>query len=338
MRLGFYYSPPDMHHPGYRDTSKPVPANWLGEPKRPQWGSYLDYMESHLRKLLTDYGEISVIWFDGLVGYNKYDPQRMQRVVRELSPATLINDRLGWQFDYITPEQFIPRQGIPVRAAKPPAQEKGGEGLFKAVPALLKTPLIGGWLRKQLDRYAEGSLELTKVPQEPAPAPQAFQPWETCMTMGTTWAFNPVESRWKSPETLVRNLVEVASRGGNLLLNVGPTAEGEFPPKAVERLRFIASWMEHHQDAIHDTTYAPPLGWVGGRATRRGDALFLHLFELPAEGKVVIEALPGKAKSAAWLNGARLAFSQVESRLEIALPAPQPEDCVNVIHLELEAA
>ena len=169
MRLGFYYSPPDMHHPGYRDTNKPVTANWLGEPKRAAWSVYLDTMESHLRKLLTDYGEVSIIWFDGLVNHQKYDPPRFHRLIHELSPNTLINDRLGDGYDFITPEQFIPRQGVPVRTGKPPAGNQGGEGLFKAVPVMLKVPLLGGWVRSQLTKYAEGSLELTKITQDPNP-------------------------------------------------------------------------------------------------------------------------------------------------------------------------
>jgi len=80
MPLGFYYSPPDMHHPGYRDTSQPVTKNWIGEPKRKGWEAYLDYMESHIRKLLTDYGEVSVIWFDGLANHGKYDPERFHKL------------------------------------------------------------------------------------------------------------------------------------------------------------------------------------------------------------------------------------------------------------------
>jgi alpha-L-fucosidase len=110
-----------MHHPGYRGTSKPATRIWLGEPRRPEWGAYLDYMDSHLRKLLTDYGKVSVIWFDGLVNHAKYDPPHFHRLIHELSPETLINDRLGDDYDFITPEQFIPMAGIPVRTGKPPA-------------------------------------------------------------------------------------------------------------------------------------------------------------------------------------------------------------------------
>ncbi len=336
MRLGFYYSPPDMHHPGYRDTARPIPTNWLGEPKRPQWESYLDYMESHLRKLLSDYGEVSVLWFDGLVNHRKYNPPRFHSLVHQLSPATLVNDRLGNGYDYITPEQFIPLQGVPVRTGLPPSSESGGESLFKAVPALLNAPLIGGWLRRQLDKYAAGELQLTRIPQQPYPAPEAFQPWETCMTMGTTWAFNPQESRWKSPAQLLRNLVEVASRGGNLLLNVGPTPQGTFPPEAIERLQFIARWMQVNASAVHNTTYAPPVAWQDGRITRVGSQFFLHVLDWPAGEKLVVAGFEPRVTGATLMNGEVLPFSQHNGALELTVPPEPPHPTASVICIHTE--
>jgi alpha-L-fucosidase len=334
MRLGFYYSPPDMHHPGYRDTLKPVTANWLGEPKRPAWSEYLDTMESHLRKLLTDYGEVSIIWFDGLVNHQKYNPPRFHRLIHELSPNTLINDRLGDDYDFITPEQFIPQKGIPVRTGKPPASNQGGESLFRAVPVLLNVPLVGGWLRSQLKKYAEGTLELTQIPQAPIPAALDFQPWETCMTMGQSWAYNPAESNWKSPQSLVRNLVEVVSKGGNYLLNVGPTPDGLFPPEAVQRLEFIGQWMARNAPAIFATTYLSPIPGFEGRITCKDGSYFLHIFDWPAAGRIEIEAFPATVTSASLLSGQALVFQQALGHLEIQLPAQAPDQPVTVIALK----
>ena len=157
------------------------------------------------------------------------------------------------------------------------------------------------------------------------------------MTMGTTWAFNPVENRWKSPESLLQSLVEITSRGGNLLLNVGPTPEGTFPPEAVERLAFISRWMALNSPAIHNTTYAPPVTWPGGRVTRAGSRFYLHVFERPAEGKLAIGDFPGQASGAALMNGEALEFRQDGSRLEINLPV-NTEPGVTVICVETEAA
>ena len=215
-------------------------------------------MESHVRKLLTDYGDVSIIWFDGLANHLKYDPPRFHALIHELSPNTLINDRLGDGYDFITPEQFIPNEGIPARTGKPPAGvDPGGDGFFKLVCFLFKIPGIRWLIRKQMEKYASGELELTPVHQEEYPSPARFQPWETCMTMGSTWAFNPDDANWKEPRQLLRNLVNVTSRGGNFLLNVGPMANGKFPTEAIERMQYIGRWIHDHAESIYGNTYTP---------------------------------------------------------------------------------
>jgi alpha-L-fucosidase len=337
MPLGFYYSPPDMHHPGYRDTRKPATRNWTGEPQRKGWAEYLDYMESHIRKLLTDYGEVAVMWFDGLTNHGKYDPQRFHKLVHELSPNTLINDRLGDDYDFITPEQFIPHKGIPARTFKPPSGiDPGGDGFFKTVSFLSKVPVVGGWLRKQMRKYSDGTLELTPVHQEPYPSPEYFQPWETCMTMGQTWAYNPKEITWKEPGALVRNLVNVVSRGGNYLLNVGPTAQGAFPPEAVERLRYIGRWMNAYHQAIYGATYTPLQDQPWGQVTRKADKLYLHVFDWLVDGKLIIDPFPGGAKAVSLFSGEALAFRQDGMRLAIGLPAQSLDPEVSVLTVDID--
>lgn len=321
MKLGFYYSPPDMHHFGYRDTRKPATANWTGEPKRKEWAAYLDYMESHLRKLLTDYGEVSILWFDGITNHGKYDPQRFHKLVHELSPNTLINDRLGDGFDYITPEQTIPNAGIPAVTGKPPAGvDPGGDGFFNIVSFLIKVPLIGDWIRKQVNKYADGTSTLTPIHQEHFPSPERFQPWETCMTMGQTWANNPEETKWKTPQHLLQNLVNVVGRGGNFLLNVGPTAQGTFPDEAVTRLQYIGRWMKDHHAAIYGNTYTPLQNQPWGQATRKGNQLFLHIYTWPTDGKLLIESFPGSTKKVSQMSEDPLSFAQHNGSLEITLP------------------
>ncbi len=348
MPLGFYYSPPDMHHPGYRDTRKPARKNWLGEPRRKEWGSYLDYMESHLRKLLSDYGPVKILWFDGLTSHAKYDPRRFHRLIRSLSPGTLINDRLGDDYDFITPEQSFPGQGIPVRTGKPPAADgAGGDLLFRAVTLLYKIPAARGWIRKQIQKMNDGALTLTPVLQEPYPDAERFQPWETCMTMGRSWGYNPHETDWKAPGKLVRNLVEVASRGGNYLLNIGPTERGVFPPQALERLAYVGRWLEKHGEAIYGSTYTPLQGLPWGRATRQADHLalrhedhmatrqgetfYLHIFEWPLSQRLDISIFPGQVSRVSLLNGEALAFTQTGQLLEIRLPAQAPDPDVSVL-------
>ncbi|MHB1355530.1 MAG: alpha-L-fucosidase [Anaerolineae bacterium] len=339
MRLGFYYSPPDMHHPGYRRTDKPATQNWLGEPGRKGWAGYLDYMESHIRKLLTDYGEVSVLWFDGLCNHRKYETPRFHSLIHDISPSTLINDRLGPGYDFVTPEQFIPKAGIPVKTGKPPS----GDGLeserfFRLVTTLFRIPGVRGLIRRQMRKYSDGTLELTPLAQERYPSPERFQPWETCMTIGRTWAFNPVESVWKTPRDLLRNLVAVASRGGNYLLNVGPTDKGIFPPQALERLAHVGRWMEANAESIYGSTYTPLTDQPWGCATRGADKVYLHVFNWPADGRLVIEGFPGRVFGATLLSGEKLPFALGASRLEITVPVQAPDPDVSVLVVDTDAA
>jgi len=322
MPLGFYYSPPDMHHPGYRDTSKPATENWNGEPSRPGWAGYLDYMESHLRTLLTNYGKVAIVWFDGLFGQDKYDPPRFHRLIHELSPDTLINDRLGPECDFVTPEQFFP-DGIPVKR-KGPRPEVSPE-------------MIDAWMKMSKllprDKLIALAQEFAKkqYPTKPLPAPGEFQLWETCMTMNDSWAYNPSDTNYKTPEKLIRTLVEVASRGGNFLLNVGPSPEGVFPLAAVERLRRIGQWMQTNGESIHGTTYGPLQGLKFGRTTAKDGTVFLHVFDWPGD-KLQVEGIPGKVASVALLGGeGKLQFAQSEGRLGVNLPAAPPDPIASVL-------
>jgi alpha-L-fucosidase len=330
LGLGFYYSPPDMHHHGYRDTSKPATRNWLGEPDRPEWAEYLDYMESHLRKLLTGYGDVSLIWFDGLSSHDKYDPARFHRLVRELSPTTLVNDRLGGRPDFITPEQYIPSDGIPIRS-----ETAGGitDAQFRWLLRLLGAPLIGTWLRKLARRYGEGGLQLAPIPSARYPDAADFQPWETCMTMNRTWAYNPTDNAYKPAGQLIRNLVKVVGRGGNYLLNVGPTPEGVFPPEAEERLGQIGQWMAANGQALHGTTHGPLQDLTFGTTTARGGDVYLHVLEWPTTGQIVLEGTEPVGAVSLVATGEQVAFSYTGRRLVIDVPLQAPDPVVSILAL-----
>jgi alpha-L-fucosidase len=126
--------------------------------------------------------------------------------------------------------------------------------------------------------------------------------WESCMTMNDTWGYKSDDHNWKSAETLIRNLVDCASKGGNYLLNVGPTAEGEIPPASVERLQTIGRWMKANSESIYGTT-ASPIGrpdW--GRVTAKtvdgNTTLYLHVYDWPENGSLAIRDMQGKVTSA----------------------------------------
>jgi alpha-L-fucosidase len=168
--------------------------------------------------------------------------------------------------------------------------------------------------------------------------------WETCMTMNRNWGFNKADRDFKSTQTLVRNLVDVASKGGNFLLNVGPTAQGEFPPESVERLRQIGDFMRVAGESIHGTQASPFPALPWGRCTqRRVDAdttrLYLHVWERPKDGVLVVPGLLNDVRGARPLTPAGAPASlRVERRgddLLIAWPdwsavggEPAPEEVV----------
>ncbi|MGE5199190.1 MAG: alpha-L-fucosidase, partial [Rhodospirillaceae bacterium] len=180
IRLGLYYSIMDWHHPDY------LPRREWELASRPDAGAdfdrYVAFMKGQLKELLSGYGPIGVLWFDGQWEgtWNAARGRDLYDYVRALQPSIIVNNRVGQGLgDFGTPEQEIPATGVP-----------GAD-------------------------------------------------WETCMTMNGNWGFNRADKNFKSAQTLVRNLVDVASKGGNFLLNVGPTAEGEFPAESVERLEQI---------------------------------------------------------------------------------------------------
>ena len=127
--------------------------------------------------------------------------------------------------------------------------------------------------------------------------------WEACQTFSGSWGYYRDEANWRSADELVRTLIDCVSKGGNLLLNVGPNARGEFDPRAIERLRAIGEWMRLHNRAIYGCTasdYAPPTGCT---FTQNGNRLYLHLFAWPYK-HIHLDGFAGKVAYAQLLNDA----------------------------------
>jgi len=280
IRLCFYYSIMDWHHPDY------LPRREWEQAARPadgaQFDRYVQYMKAQLKELLTGYGSIGVLWFDGQWEgtWTNERGRDLYQYVRALQPAIIINNRVGragGDFglnrdqglvgDFGTPEQEIPATGVP-----------------------------------GLD-------------------------WETCMTMNRNWGYNRADKDFKGTTDLIQKLVDIASKGGNFLLNVGPTAEGEFPPESIDRLKGIGDWMGVYGESIHGTTASPFPSLPWGRATeRRIDAnttrLYLHIFEMPADRVLIVPGLLNDVKAARFMGEPSTRTLAVERRaddLRIAL-------------------
>jgi len=293
MKICWYYSIMDWSHPDY------LPRRGWEVAHRPPQGAdfdrYFAYLKEQVTELLTKYGDIGVMWFDGeweSTWTQEYGAE-LYRLCRSLQPNVIVNNRVspsrsgmesvgatGEHFgDFGTPEQYIPPTGLP-----------GTD-------------------------------------------------WETCMTMNDHWGYNKNDANWKSSTQLVQNLVDIVSKGGNYLLNIGPTALGELPPESLERLRDIGAWMRVNGEAVYGTSASPFKRLPWGRCTQKGagadTALYLHVFEWSQPQALLLVPSIGNQPLGAKLlaTGEALEVFRSGSDIAIRLPAKAPDEAVSVIKL-----
>ena len=187
-----------------------------------------------------------------------------------------------------------------------------------------------------------------KTPEQRIPDPSELDncDWETCMTMDDSWGYKKInkysDKNWKSVETIIRNLINIASKGGNYLLNVGPTPEGEFPPQSIERLRAVGKWMKINGEAIYGTTRSPiekpEWGYCTMKNNKNNTTLYLSVIDWPANGQLLVKGLNAQAKSAALLEGKfKLKTKSTPEGLVIFLPQTSPDKIASVIKVDMSS-
>jgi len=267
LGIGFYYSLIDWHHPDYTiDRVHPQSANTQEEydelNKDRDMEVYRKYLKNEVREILTNYGKVDILWLDfsfpGKFGkdHNDWGSVELMKMVRELQPEILVNDRAdikdyagGW--DFTTPEQF--------KVEKWPEQDG------------------------------------VKIP------------WETCQTFSGSWGYYRDEYTWKDTKQLLVLLIESVSKGGNLLLNVGPTARGTFDSRADHALAEMGKWMEVNSRSIYGCTQAPD-EFVAPDNTlltynAKTNRLYIHLLDYPLQN-FLLKDYGDKVKYAQFLHDA----------------------------------
>jgi alpha-L-fucosidase len=160
--------------------------------------------------------------------------------------------------------------------------------------------------------------------------------WEVCMTMNGNWGYNAHDDRWKSTEDLLRKLIDIASKGGNFLLNVGPNAEGIIPEVCQQNLREVGAWLQTNGEAVYGTTASPfPfLSW--GRATRKSQTIYLHVFDWPKNGKLIVP-IGNKITKAYLLADAKtmLKVKAGKGNSNIQLPAYSPDKMAAIVAIQI---
>ena len=181
----------------------------------------------------------------------------------------------------------------------------------------------------------------TETPEQKIP-PSGFpgKDWETCMTINDTWGYKAGDTNWKSTATLLHNLIDIASKGGNYLLNVGPNAQGIIPQPEVDRLKAIGDWMKVNGEAIYGTHAGPfPKTPAWGRVTQKGNRFYLHVFVWPQDGKLILPIRNHVTKASLLASpDTALETTPGESGVEIKLPQAAPDPIASVIAVDFDGA
>jgi len=285
LRVGLYYSLADWR----------IPAYWDGPDRDPEgFAAFREYVHNQVRELLTDYGHLDVIWFDGAWPHSQEDWRSAELVdmIRSLQPHILINNRLGLAEDDA-------------------AEEDVGRS-------------------RTLGDFGTPEHQIVADPE---------RMWESCqVSTWRLWGYATGE-RWRPADVLLDMLVEAAGKGGNLLLNVGPTPDGELPVEFVAQMARIGRWMERHGEAIYGSAAGDVTEFITyGRQTRVGNNLYLVIRFWDRRGEVRVAGLQTPVRRAVLLTtGQEVPVRQVGDVVTVTdLPQEPPTDLFPVIRLEFD--
>jgi len=266
LRVGFYYSLMDWHHPDGATSKNDEAAR----------RRFVDYIHGQVKELVTNYGKLDILWYDVAwpLDAKGWESVEMNTMVRKLQPDIIINNRSKIPEDFDTPEQRI-----------------------------------------------EASQN---------------RPWESCMTLNDSWGYHSADSNWKSPTTVIRNLITCARDGGNYLLNIGPKPDGTIPEESVRILSAVGDWMSKNESTIRESDPCQPRRGNYLSFTRKGNTLYAHVHYWPGETVVIANLLNKVLSAKLFATGEPVKFQQDDFRIKLTgLPKKAP-DLVTTFALELD--
>ncbi|MEI6175507.1 MAG: alpha-L-fucosidase [Verrucomicrobiota bacterium] len=325
LRIGFYHSVIDWHHDQYEYArSKTLPHPFKGKTYpngQRDHAKYVDYLHAEVNELMSNYGPVDILWWDfshpDFQGQEAWRAFDLIKLVRDKQPGIIMNNRLF----------RTEAAGWNLRTGN------GGSNLDTTFGDFI-TP--------------EQHIPATGIPGVD---------WETCMTMNGTWGYSDHDQAWKTPEDLIRKLIDIASKGGNYLLNIGPKGDGSIPQESVDCLAEIGRWLKVNGEAIYGTSATafgnelgkPVKGKTGygeeaevssandWRCTTKPGKIYLHIFNWPANGKFELPSMRNKITKAYLLAGNQeLKLNQTTTGATLDLPHSAPDQIASVICLEIE--
>ncbi len=246
LKVGLYFSLLDWYHedyPHYQDKNHPMRNHPECSNENRDWNRYLEYMHGQIREICTNYGQLDLLWFD--FSYDdmrgeKWGATKLIQMVRSLQPHVIIDNRL----------------------------EASGEG-YGSMATGHPTPYHGDFVTPEQIIPPHGIRDVNGDPLI----------WEACVTMNNNWGYHGTDHYFKPAPMMIKKLVECVSKGGNMILNVGPDAYGNIPEESMKILREIGAWMKKNGESIYHCGYAGIEKPDYGRVTRNGNTIYYHMFE-----------------------------------------------------------
>ncbi len=269
LKVGLYFTLIDWHHPDYpkyNDAFHPMRQNEAYKDEKIDFDRYLDYMHGQVEEIVTNYGKLDILWFD--FSYDdmcadKWRAEELIQMVRKHQPDVIIDNRL----------------------------EGSGE---KNGSIVTDTPssYSGDFASPEMIIPPGGMRDLKGKPI----------PWELCATLNNHWGYCYHDHTYKTPQTVIRKLVECVSKGGNFILNVGPDAKGNIPKESQDILEAVGEWMKDNGESIYGCGISEFDKPEWGRYTQNRKTVYAHIYETPLGALPLYQISPNQIKKITFLS------------------------------------